>query len=232
MSRTVQGKTRGGARRNNPRGQGERLREQLIEAAGELVAESGDAGRLSLRAVAARVGVAATSVYLHFANLDQLKIALVERGFAELAAVRDAASEGITDPAEALVLRCQAYARFAVDRPGLYRLMFGPDLPAVLAYQAERSPGRDAFDVLAESIRRCQDTGAAPADAHPARLATLVWTALHGQVSLRTSRPSFPWPPLDEMIAETVRRLVGLRPDPPAAPNAHPHPASRNRAPR
>ena len=215
MPRTVEGKPRAGGRprRNNPRGQGERLREQLIKAAGELLAETGDAGRLSLRAVAARVGVAATSVYLHFADLDELKIAIVERGFAELAAVRDAASAGIADPAEALVRRCQAYARFAVDQTGRYRLMFGPDLPAVLAYQAERSPGRDALDVLTEGIRRCQVAGAAPADGDPARLATLVWTALHGQVSLRIDRPSFPWPPLDELVAETVRRLVGLRRD-------------------
>src|SRR5262245_17336837 len=138
-------------RRNNPRGQGERLREQLIQAASSLVAETGDAGRLSLRAVAARAGVAATSVYLHFADLDRLKIALVERGFAELSKVRDAASAARNDPAEALVARCRAYGRFAVDHPGLYRLMFGPDLPATLAYDAERSPGRDALDALTES---------------------------------------------------------------------------------
>jgi AcrR family transcriptional regulator len=199
-------------RRNNPRGQGERLRAQLIQAAEELVAETGDAGQLSLRAVAARVGVAATSVYLHFADLDQLKIALVERGFAELAAVRDAAGVGTDDPGEMLVKRCQAYARFGVEHPGLYQLMFGPELPASLAYQAGRSPGRDALEVLAESIRRCQADGSAADDADPVRLAMLVWTALHGLASLRVTRPSFPWPPLDELVAETVRRLAGLRP--------------------
>jgi AcrR family transcriptional regulator len=198
-------------RRNNPRGQGERLREQLIQAAEELVADTGDAAQLSLRAVAARVGVAATSVYLHFADLDQLKIALVKRGFAELAAVRDTAGADTPDPAEALVKRCQAYARFAVEHAGLYQLMFGPELPPSLAYQAGRSPGRSALDVLAESIRRCQAEGGAADDADPARLAMLVWTALHGLASLRVTRPNFPWPPLDELVAETVRRLVGLR---------------------
>jgi AcrR family transcriptional regulator len=216
VPRTAEGKphkprTADRQRRNNPRGQGDRLREQLIQAAEELVEEKGDAGQLSLRAVAARVGVAATSIYLHFADLDQLKIALVERGFAKLAAVRDAARAGTADPAEALVKRCQAYARFAVEHPGVYQLMFGPELPASLAYQAERSPGRGALDVLAESIRRCQADGTAGDDADPARLAMLVWTALHGLASLRVTRPNFPWPPLDGLVAETVRRLVGLR---------------------
>ncbi len=228
MPRIAEGKPRkprtaGRPRRNNPRGQGERLREQLIQAAEELVEETGDAGQLSLRAVAARIGVAATSVYLHFADLDQLKIALVQRGFAELAAVRDTAGAGAADPEDALVKRCQAYARFAVGHPGLYQLMFGPELPASLAYQAERSPGRDALDVLAESIKRCQADRPTPADdADPARLAMLVWTALHGLASLRATRPNFPWPPLDELVAETVQRLVGLRP----APSNHREPAA------
>ena len=50
-------------RRRNPRGQGDRLREEIISAASELIAESGDADQLSLRAVAKRIGIAAPSIY-------------------------------------------------------------------------------------------------------------------------------------------------------------------------
>ena len=53
-------------RRRNPRGQGDRLREEIISAASELIAESGDADRLSLRSVAKRIGIAAPSIYRHF----------------------------------------------------------------------------------------------------------------------------------------------------------------------
>ena len=38
-------------RRRNPRGQGERLREEILDAADALLAESGDASKLSLRGV-------------------------------------------------------------------------------------------------------------------------------------------------------------------------------------
>jgi AcrR family transcriptional regulator len=151
------------ARRRNPRGQGERLREELIEAAGALVAESGDGRQLSLRGVANRVGIAATSVYLHFPDVEHLKVAVVQRGYAKLDRVRDAASQGIADPVEALLARCRAYSRFALDHPGHYRLMFGPDLPASLAYDAERAPGRQALQTLAHSIQRCQQAGVARA---------------------------------------------------------------------
>ena len=55
---TIAAKT---ARRRNPRGRGERLREEIIEAATKLVTETGGASQLSLRGVAREVGIAATS---------------------------------------------------------------------------------------------------------------------------------------------------------------------------
>ena len=203
-------------RRRNPRGQGERLREELIEAAGALLAEHGDASKLSLRAVATKVGIAATSVYLHFPDVEHLKVAVVQRGHAELDRTRDAASRGVTDPAQALLARCRAYCQFALDHPGHYRLMFGPDLPASLAYDAERAPGRQALQTLAHSIQRCQQAGVARAGDDPLNLAVLVWAALHGLVSLRLDRPNFPWPaPLDETVDQAVGRLIALHPSTP-----------------
>lgn len=201
-----------GRRRNNRRGQGERLRAELLDAAAALLSEAGPAA-LSLRAVAARVGVAATSVYLHFHDIDALKLALAHRCFADFAAARDEAGAGLTDPAEALVARSRAYARYALEHPGEYRLMFGPDLVATPA-GSPGAPGSAALDALAESIRRCQESGRAPATIPPARLAVLVWTGLHGQVVLRTDRPAFPWPPVDDLVADLVTRLVGLKGDP------------------
>lgn len=199
-----------GRRRRNPRGHGERLRTEILDAADALLAESGDARTLSLRGVAKRVGIAATSVYLHFPDIDDLKVAVVARGFAGLDMARDAASYGITDPVEALLARARAYARFALDHPGRYRLMFGPELPLALAYDAAQSPSRQAFRALVHTIERCQDAKVARLGDDPVRVATMMWAAVHGIVSLRLDRPHFPWPPLDDMVNETVRRLVGV----------------------
>jgi AcrR family transcriptional regulator len=200
-----------GRRPRNRRGEGARLRADLIDAATALVAEAGHAQQLSLRAVAKKVGIATTSVYPHFAGVDQLKVAVVERGFAEFNEYRSAASQAINDPAAALLARCRAYGRFAVDHPGYYRLMFGPDLPATLAYESPDAPGRRALQGLAESIERCQQTGATGDRDDPFQLAVLVWGALHGLVSLRIDRPRFPWPTsTDQAINDTVRKLIGL----------------------
>jgi len=208
----VTGTPQRGVRRPNRRGEGGRLREELIEAASSMIADTGHGQPVSLNAVARKVGVAATSVYLHFATVEQLKVAVARRGFAQLNEYRDAASHGITDPVQALLVRCRAYCRFALDHPGHYRLMFGAGLPAELAYTAEHAPGRDALQSLAASIQRCQPNRASSRQDDPQRLAMLVWASLHGVVSLRIDRPQFPWPAsLDETADDIVRRLTGLR---------------------
>lgn len=199
-------------RRRNRRGEGGRLREDLLSAAREMTLEAGGSSGLSLRAVAARVGVAATSVYLHFEDIDALKLALAQRFFGEFASARTAAVSDIAEPAAALVAGCRAYATYGVSHPGAYRLMFGAELPAVVIAQAADSPSQSAFDSLVAAIRRCQESGAAPADTDPAELAVLVWSALHGQVVLRVDRPVVSWPPLDETVHSLVTRLVRLYP--------------------
>lgn len=208
-------------RRINPRGQGARLRGELIDAGYALLAETGHASQLSIRAVAARAGVAATSVYLHFADLDELKVAVADLAFAELATARAAATAGIKEPAANLIARCLAYVDFALAHPGQYQLMFGPDLPPGVftgSYNAADSASRTAYESLIDAIRDCQHSGAAADDADPARLAALLWPALHGQITLRLDRPYFPRPPLHEVITETVQRLVGLHHDTEAMP--------------
>jgi AcrR family transcriptional regulator len=53
------------------RGDGWRLRAEIIEAARDALAEGGDLRQLTLRGIARQVGIAATSVYLHFPDAEQ-----------------------------------------------------------------------------------------------------------------------------------------------------------------
>ncbi|MGH3275809.1 MAG: TetR/AcrR family transcriptional regulator [Streptosporangiaceae bacterium] len=212
-------------RRNNRRGQGGRLREELLAAASALITETGSAQGLSLRSVAARAGVAATSVYLHFADFDALRMAVAQHCFSEFAAARDAAVAGIDDPARALIVRCQAYVQYALDHPGHYRLMYSSDLPQFNPRHPVPGPAADAardpettlpsvaaLNALADSIQRCQQAGATPDTTSPATLAILTWTCLHGQATLRIDRPYAYWPPLDQTINDLVTRLIRLHP--------------------
>jgi len=199
------------ARERNRRGQGDRLREDLIAAATAMVEEDHGAP-LSLRSVARRVGIAATSVYLHFPNLDQLLAAVVARSFAELTATTANAAKGAKDPADELRRRCRAYCHFGLDHPNLYQLIFQTELPqATLGDNPADTPGLRAFDNLVAAIDRALEAGLAPPHDDPVRLATLIWTADHGIVLARIARPTFPWPPLDPLVDEMVNRIMAFQ---------------------
>lgn len=197
-------------RRPNRRGEGERLREELIDAAIEMI-EDKQSDRLTLRGIARHVGIAATSVYLHFPDVDHLLAAVVARGFAELTATTDQAAHGVGDPAEELRVRCRAYSHFALDHPDLYLVMFQADLPiTTIGDDPANTPGLRSFQNLVKIVERCLAAGIAPSHEDPFRLASLIWTAEHGLVLARISRPTFPWTPIDPLVNEMVDRMMGF----------------------
>jgi WHG domain-containing protein len=131
--------------------------------------------------------------------------------FADLTAVAATAAGGISDPGEAPLARCRAYCHFALEHPVHYQVMFHLDLAPSLAANPGNTPGRRAFQVLVRAVQACQTAGAATATGDPFRLASLVWAAEHGLVSLRLSRPQFPWSDLDGLVDEAVTKIMGLQ---------------------
>jgi AcrR family transcriptional regulator len=206
----VSQEAKGSRRPRSRRGDGGRLRAEIIEAARDVLADSGDLRRLTLRGIARRLGIAATSIYLHFPDTEHLAIAAMEQSFADLGAATAAAAAGISDPAEELLARCRAYCHFALEHPGHYRVMFHLDLMPTLAANPDDTPGRRALQVLVRVVEACQAAGAATAAGDPFRLASLVWAAEHGLVSLRLSRPQFPWSDIDGLVNEAVSGIMGL----------------------
>ena len=94
-------------RERSPRGRGAVLRDELVQAAAALLDRTGDPDGVTIRGVAAEVGVAPTAIYLHFADRDELMVTVVEERFAEFHRTIDEADPG-GDPLEALVARGEA----------------------------------------------------------------------------------------------------------------------------
>jgi AcrR family transcriptional regulator len=194
-------------RRKNRRGEGARLRVELIEAAARLLDSTGDAHALTLAAVAREAGVAAPSIYRHFADRDQLVEAVVADRFQRLDDALLEAMTGASGPAEALRACCGAYCRFGLEHPGHYQVLFSANLALDPARPGER-PGERVFGRLVTAVQACIDAGAArPGDASV--MAVNVWVALHGIVSLRTSRPNHAWPPVDTLVNAALSGQVG-----------------------
>src|SRR5918997_2579168 len=129
-------------RERNPQGEGGRLRDELIAAAGRLLAGDGDLDALSLRGVAREAGVAAPSVYLHFASKEDLLRAVVGSHFAALQRAIEAGVASGFDPASRLLAGCLAYCRYAVEQPRSYELLFNTPRPDIRDSGFAGTPGR------------------------------------------------------------------------------------------
>ncbi|MBU2670233.1 TetR/AcrR family transcriptional regulator [Actinoplanes bogorensis] len=190
-----------GARTRNRRGEGARLRDDILAAATAVLDETGDGQAVTLRAVARRAGISAPSIYPHFPDRDAILLALVRDAFAELTAQLRAA-------APSLPAVCDAYLAFAAARPHRYRLMFGGVYDAAPAVHAGSLPaeeatalGRDALTVFVEAIDACVRSGRSTST-DPYADAIALWLGLHGLAHQRSVLSEFPWP------ADITDRLI------------------------
>ncbi|CCH32267.1 TetR/AcrR family transcriptional regulator [Actinosynnema sp. NPDC047251] len=195
-------------RPRNRRGQGPLLREEIIRAATALIVRTGSDQAVTLRSVAREVGIAAPSIYAHFPDRDAIVETVVIEAITQLHQAVTAAVTAHDDPVEALLAGCAAYVDFGVREPARYRVLFGwarpkPEAPAA-DVSGER--GLDAFQVLVDNLDACVRAGrSASTDTYTD--AVTLWTALHGQVTLRADLPDFDWPPTDTV--EQMARLLG-----------------------
>jgi AcrR family transcriptional regulator len=192
-----------GPRRPNARGQGERLREEIISAAAQMLGDLADDEALSLRAVARAVSISPTSVYLYFPDRDALVAAAMQRCHAEMLRAADDAEATQQDPALGLRARILAQAAWVQEHPGIYKVMHESKVGM---------PFKEAaFTRTTAAVQRCMDAGAAP-PGDAATVALDLRTAVIGMLSLRINEPDLPWPPFPEQADRFLAKLVGLAP--------------------
>src|SRR3954451_21870619 len=75
------------------RGEGERLRQEILEAATRILEETGREDALSLRGVAREVGISAPSVYRHFKNKADLASTILDATYRARTVARSEAGE-------------------------------------------------------------------------------------------------------------------------------------------
>jgi len=189
-------------RRRARRGEGERLREEILEAAREILAETQDADAMSVRSVAERVGVSTPSIYLHFADKQALLDAVCGLVFAELDERMQAAATTTTDPFDGLRLRGLAYVEFALANPEQYRLAM-MRMPAVHdsydkhsyePFSAEDIVAGPTYHHLIDAVQSCTDAGVFAPGTEASLVATSLWAAAHGAVSLCLAKPGLAGP--------------------------------------
>lgn len=210
----------------NRRGEGSRLRGDIVRAATRLLQQSGDEDAVTLRAVAREAGIAAPSIYAHFPNPAAIVGAVVAETFAALIAAIETSREGIADPVARLSAQCHGYLDFAREHPGLYRVLFArtrhmappagrsivePGADAAAKDAAIVVAGTPAIMLLVDAIAACVAAGRS-ASQDPWLDAVALWSMLHGYSALRITNPEFPWPDERVIVAAMISGQARVRP--------------------
>jgi AcrR family transcriptional regulator len=159
------------------------LREALIRAALDLIAQKGPAG-FTFADAARWAGVSSAAPYRHFRDREALLADVARRGF-ELfeAALAQAWNEGRPDPYRAFENVGRAYLAFARNEPAHYSAMF----EAGVALDADPGLG-EAANRAFEVLRRASETLCArvPSEKRPPALmmSLHIWALSHGVASL------------------------------------------------
>src|SRR5438552_9231693 len=123
------------------------LREALVKAALELIAEKGPAG-FTFAEAARSAGVSSAAPYRHFRDRESLLADVARRGFERFAAdLEQAWNDGLPDPLTAFENVGKAYLAFARREPAYYAAMFEAGLPQE-GDPAMAAAGERAFAVL------------------------------------------------------------------------------------
>lgn len=191
------------------RGEGDRLRQELIAAGASILRDTGDVDALTVQAACDRVGCSPPALYRHFDTKHDLVIASAEQLYVQFDVEVDRAVRGVRDPRERLRRRGRGYVRFGRAHPEIYRVLFmhPPDrapraaadgVPGAPAAPGEGGGGDDppivsrALGALLHDVRAARDAGIVDGD--PWELTCRIWMGVHGITSLLVSKPSFPWP--------------------------------------
>ena len=184
---------------------GRDLRSELLRTSRELLDEAGPSA-LSMREVARRAGCTHQAPYHYFANREAILAALVCEGFDELADRLAVAHDGLgsADLHAVLVASGNAYVEFALRRPGVFRVMFRPDVCDPERFPEVVQAGQRARRELARLAKAVMGDGA------QVEAEVLIWSGVHGLASLLLDGPLAGEFSSTEDRIDFARGVVGL----------------------
>jgi AcrR family transcriptional regulator len=167
------------------------VRDELVRAAVDLLDEHGP-DALQTRKVASAAGTSTMAVYTHFGGMRALIAEVAEEGLRQFDAALSVPQTD--DPVADLLATGMAYRRYAIERPHLYRLMFGTTsahginapagniLSLTIAEIEQRVPSfaHVVRAVLRSTLAGRISVGSADDDATVVATAAQFWALMHG----------------------------------------------------
>lgn len=190
------------------------LKEALLQAALDLIAEKGPAG-FTFAEAARSAGVSPAAPYRHFRDRDELLANVAQRGFEEFEkALAQAWDDGRPDTITAFERLGRAYLTFAREEPAFYSAMFESGLP-IDSNPALKAASERAFAVIRMTAERIAALTPPGVMRPPAMMMALhIWSLAHGIASLFNrgdgARRKLPMPAEELLEAGVLIYLRGL----------------------
>jgi AcrR family transcriptional regulator len=181
------------------------FRKKAIRVATRLFARDGYAA-VTLRAIAEGLGTSHMAPYRYFENKAEIFAMVRADAFRRFSDAQELAFASSDEPLERLFSMRAAYARFALEHPDEYRVMFelGQDSEELYPKLAEES--HRSFTALERAVSLAIDAGVLAGE--PRVVAHLLWASIHGMVSLHLAGKLTLGLTLDDLLAAPPLQIV------------------------
>jgi len=156
------------------------VRSSILEASIALMNEGG-LGSLSMREVARRAGVSHQAPYHYFADREAILAELAGDGFDRLYDYMVSAIGLARDKAGKNRAMGEAYIRFALNNPEVFRLMFRCEMVDLANYPEAKEKADKCFQLVADTLGVVITADKTSADLAPVIAA---WSTAHGLATL------------------------------------------------
>ena len=184
------------------------LRKRILDTSRDLLVEVGYR-QISMRKIARKVGVSATSIYLHFESKDHLLHTLMEEAIEDLNSTLEQSITGSEDPIEQLRAFARAYINYAMENPRQYQIIFLVRSEEMSRYPKEKfRRARRGYEMLEQTIAEGAQKGLLQEES-PRTAAYVIWAELHGVMSVVQSRRLDVRIDREQFFESAIEKIIG-----------------------
>ena len=171
-------------------------RARILDTALDIIITEGF-NNLSVRKIASRLGVTATTIYNYYTNKNEINLMIRIRGFEKLYGLLIKHSDPFHDIKSKIQALVRAYIEFGLNHPSYYDIMFNLHTPKYLDYvgtkieplaYTEKQNALKCLSLFTETIGAYLPVKGKRKDHFILYQVVKFWSDLHGLVTLTNSR--------------------------------------------
>lgn len=183
------------------------LRNDILQVSKDLLLKEGFS-KMSMRRIAKRANVTATSIYLHFENKDDLLLTLIEESIKQLKQALHGAVNKEYALMDQLRILAETYVNYALDHPQEYEIIFMVRPEEMPKYPRDKFRDvRSAYELIADIISESEHNEYIEVEDSLISAYTF-WAQLHGIVSVILSKRLDTRIPQSKFIDQAIDHII------------------------